>query len=154
MNRQTQNHGRRAGLTALAFLALGLALGATAGPARAASGSAFPLSVNVGQSLVLETPNEVSTVSIADAKVADAAVGSQRTVVLNGKAPGTTSLVVWEEGGRYTLYQVTCQDPRRKKQVLLHVKVSEVLTDKAKQLGLDWQGAVSSAKNLDGTLRG
>lgn len=156
MNRQIQTiAGRRGGLAPLAAsVLLGLALAASAGTARAASGSAFPLSVNVGQSLVLETPSEVATVSIADAKVADAAVGSQRTVVVNGKAPGTTSLVVWEEGGKYTLYQVTCQDPRRKKQVLLHVKVSEVLTDKAKQLGLDWQGAVTSAKHLDGTIRG
>src|SRR5512134_1482313 len=143
--------GRLAALAAL--LLLSLAFVGAAGPAAAASGSAFPVTVNAGQSLVLETPNEVSTVSIADPDVADAAVGSQRTVVVNGKSTGTTSLVVWEEGGKYTLYQVTCQDPRRKQQVLLKVKVSEVLTDKLKELGLDWQGSVTSAQHLDGTLR-
>ena len=155
MNRQNQTSTDRGGrLKALAaILSLGLAFAGFASPATAASGSAFPLAVSVGQSLVLETPNEVSTVSIADPKVADAAVGSQRTVVVNGKAAGVTSLVVWEEGGKYTLYQVTCTDPKRKQQVLLKVKVSEVLTDKMKELGLDWQGSVSSAKSLDGTLR-
>jgi pilus assembly protein CpaC len=154
MDRQYQTSTGRGGrFGAAALLTLALALAGHVSTAEAASGAAFPLSVSVGQSLVLETPNEVSTVSIADPKVADAAVGSQRTVVVNGKAPGTTSLVVWEEGGKYTLYQVTCSDPRRKQQVLLKVKVSEVLTDKLKDLGLDWQGSVTSAKHLDGTVR-
>ena len=155
MDRQNQTSTERGGrIKALAaLLPLVLAFAGFASPAAAASGSAFPLTVSVGQSLVLETPNEVSTVSIADPRVADAAVGSQRTVVVNGKASGVTSLVVWEEGGKYTLYQVTCTDTRKKQQVLLKVKVSEVLTDKMKELGLDWQGSLSSAKALDGTLR-
>ncbi len=155
MDRHNQTSTGRGGrFKALAaILPLVLAFAGFASPAAAASGSAFPLSVNVGQSLVLETPNEVSTVSIADPKVADAAVGSQRTVVVNGKTAGVTSLVVWEEGGKYTLYQVTCTDPNRKAQVLLKVKVSEVLTDKMKEFGLDWQGAVTSSKHLDGTVR-
>ncbi len=155
MDRQNQTSTGRGGrFKALAaILPLVLAFAGFASPAAAASGSAFPLSVNVGQSLVLETPNEVSTVSIADPKVADAAVGSQRTVVVNGKTAGVTSLVVWEEGGKYTLYQVTCVEPRHRPQVLLKVKVSEVLTDKMKEFGLDWQGAVTSAKHLDGTVR-
>lgn len=155
MDRHNQTSTGRGGrFKALAaLLPLVLAFAGFASPAAAASGSAFPLAVSVGQSLVLETPNEVSTVSIADPKVADAAVGSQRTVVVNGKAAGVTSLVVWEEGGKYTLYQVTCTDPNRKAQVLLKVKVSEVLTDKMKEFGLDWQGAVTSSKHLDGTVR-
>ena len=156
MNRHIQTCTERAGgFGPLApTLALVLLLMASAVPAQAASGSAFPLTVIAGQSIVLETPNEVSTVSIADPKVADAAVGSQRTVVVNGKAQGTTSLVVWEEGGKYTLYQVICAAPKRKEQVLLKVKVSEVLTDKVKELGLDWIGTVTSVKHLDGTLSG
>jgi len=155
MNRLFQTkYGRPEGLSALAAsLALVLALVGAASPAAAASGAAFPITVNAGQSLVLEMPAEVSTVSIADPKVADAAVGSQRTVVVNGKAPGVTSLVVWEEGGKYTLYQVNCVDAKKKDQVLLKVKVSEVLTDKVKELGLDWAGSVTSTQ-LDGTLSG
>jgi pilus assembly protein CpaC len=156
MNRQIQTYKGRAGsLGPLApALALVLLILTAAAPARAASGSAFPITVIAGQSLVLEMPNEVSTVSIADARVADAAVGSQRTVVVNGKAEGTTSLVVWEEGGKYTLYQVNCTAGKKKEQILLKVKVSEVLTDKVKELGLDWIGTVTSVQHLDGTLSG
>src|SRR5262245_41775229 len=99
----------------VAILVLGLVPRFAAGPnANAAAGSAFPVNVSVGQSLVLEMPNEVTTVSIADPKVADAAVGSQKTVVVNGKEAGITSLVVWEEGGHYTLYQVVCTNPGKR----------------------------------------
>lgn len=153
-NQTTNGSGGRLAALAALLLLLSLAFVGAAGPAAAASGSAFPVTVNAGQSLVLETPNEVSTVSIADPDVADAAVGSQRTVVVNGKKPGVTSLVVWEEGGKYTLYQVTCNDPVKKQQVLLKVKVAEVLEDRVKEFGLDWQGSVTSAKHLDGTVRG
>ena len=119
-----------------------------------ASGSAFPLQVYVGQSLVLETPGEVTTVSIADPKVADAAVGSQKTVVVNGKSAGNTSLVVWEEGGRYTLYQIVCTDQGVRNQVMLKCRVAELNNTKAKQLGIDWTTYINSAKHLDGAIAG
>jgi pilus assembly protein CpaC len=123
-------------------------------PSAACAGSAEPLVVSAGQSVVLEMPNEVSTVSIADPKVADAAVGSERSVVVNGKAAGHTSLVVWEERGRYTHYDVTVVDRRYKEQVLLEVKVSELNQQKMKEAGLDWTGMLRSAKHLDGTISG
>ncbi|HET9252084.1 MAG TPA: pilus assembly protein N-terminal domain-containing protein [Candidatus Eisenbacteria bacterium] len=119
-----------------------------------AVGSAFPLHVTAGQSLVLETKGEVTTVSIADPRIADAAVGSQKTVVVNGKAPGYTSLVVWEEGGNYTLYQIICTDPGKRDQVLLKVRIGEINTTRAKQIGMDWTAYYRSAKHLDGALAG
>lgn len=131
------------GLTAMVLL-----------PSAACAGSAEPLVVSAGQSVVLEMPNEVSTVSIADPAVADAAVGSERSVVVNGKAAGHTSLVVWEEKGRYTHYDVTVVDRRFKEQVLLEVKISELNQQKMKEAGLDWTGMLRSAKALDGTISG
>ena len=76
------------------------------------------LDVPVGQSIVLEMNEDVSTVSIADPKVADAAVGSARTVVVTGKGSGVTTLVVWEEGGHHTLYRVTTLDSNSSRQVV------------------------------------
>lgn len=131
------------GLTAMGFF-----------PGAALAGSAEPLIVSAGQSVVLELPNDVSTVSIADPKVADAAVGSERSVVVNGKIAGHTSLVVWEERGRYTHYDVTVVDRRYKEQVLLEVKISELNQQKLKETGLDWTGMLRSAKHLDGTISG
>jgi len=156
MVRSNMKRKGRAGMpTALvAILVLGLVPHFLSGKTAEAAGSAFPLKVMVGQSLVLEMPREVTTVSIADAKIADAAVGSLKSVVVNGKAAGVTSLVVWEEGGTYTLYQVVCSDAGVRQQVLLKCKVAEVNQSKAKELGMDWTAFVRSAQHLDGALAG
>jgi len=111
------------------------------------------LDVGVGQSIVLEMNEDVSTVSIADPKIADAAVGSARTVVVTGKGPGTTTLVVWEEGGHHTLYRVTSLDYNGSKQVLLQCKVAELNEQRLKEFGLDWIASGSSDK-LEGVLSG
>ncbi|HYR51547.1 MAG TPA: pilus assembly protein N-terminal domain-containing protein [Candidatus Dormibacteraeota bacterium] len=111
------------------------------------------LDVLVGQSIVLEMSDDVSTVSIADPKVADAAVGSARTVVVNGKSAGVTSLVVWEEGGRHTLYRVTSSDANGSKQVLLQCKVAELNEQRLAEFGLDWIASGTSDR-LEGTLSG
>ena len=111
------------------------------------------LEVAVGQSIVLEMSDDVSTVSIADPKVADAAVGSARTVVVNGKSAGVTSLVVWEEGGRHTLYRVTAFDANGNRQVLLQCRVAELNEQRLAEFGLDWIASGTSDR-LQGTLSG
>jgi pilus assembly protein CpaC len=111
------------------------------------------LEVGVGQSIVLEMNDDVSTVSIADPKIADAAVGSARTVVVTGKGPGATTLVVWEEGGRHTLYQVTSTDANAGRQVLLQCKVAELNEQRLSEFGLDWITHAASDK-LAGALSG
>jgi pilus assembly protein CpaC len=155
MVRSTFEHPGRFAARAAILAVLVLALAPAVLPADVArAGSAEPLTVAAGQSVVLEMPHEVSTVSIADPKVADAAVGSEKTVVVNGKAAGHTSLVVWEEGGHYTHYDVTVSDQSHKEQVLLQVKVSELNQQKLKETGIDWVGMLRSAKHLDGTISG
>jgi len=107
--------------------------------------------VEVGQSIVLQMNEDVSTVSIADAKVADAAVGSARTVVVNGKAPGVTTLVVWEETGHSTMYTVTAVNTNKSRQVLLQCKVAELNETRLHEFGLDW---IASGHTGEGTLSG
>jgi pilus assembly protein CpaC len=137
------------------LLALALALALPAACFGAAPREATPVKVLSGQSLVLEMAYDVSTVSIADPKVADAAVGSERTVVVNGKVPGTTSLVVWEEGGRHTLYTVTTvSSATAPAQVMLECKIAELDDTRLKEFGLDWIGNWQSDKHLDGAVSG
>src|SRR5258707_13533963 len=82
------------------------------------------LDVGIGQSIVLEMNEDVSTVSIADPKVADAAVGSARTVFVTGKGSGVTTLVVWAEGGHHTLYRVNPLDSKPGNQELLQLRAA------------------------------
>ena len=153
MQTETKHTARRA---VPILLALVLALAVPVAGHGAAARDATPVNVLSGQSLVLEMAYDVSTVSIADPKVADAAVGSERTVVVNGKAPGVTSLVVWEEGGRHTLYRVTTlASAAAPAQVLLECRIAELDDSRLTEFGIDWIAKGTSHEPwIDGTLAG
>ena len=136
---------------AVRFAALvGLAL-ALAGPVRAAES----IRVAVGHAVVVPSDGEIRTVVIAEPNIADAAVGSERTVVVTAKSPGSTNLIIYNENGRYTSIEVEVYAPSTRKQVLLHVTVAEVNETAKKELGLDITGAGNnSTRWLDGSLQG
>ncbi len=98
------------------------------------------LLIPVGHAQVVISDDAVKTVAIAEPKIADAAVGSERTVIVNGKAVGTTSLVVYGEGGRFRVYDIDVYSPNSDRQVALHVRVAELTQTAKKQLGFDFAG--------------
>ena len=127
------------------MLALVALAGVAAGDAR------DRIRIPVGRAEVVSSTEDVRTVAIAEPKIADAAVGSAKTVVVNAKSPGTTTLVVYNEGARYKVYDVEVFVPNGTKQVALHVRVAEVNNSAKRELGFDWLG---QGTNDLGTLRG
>jgi pilus assembly protein CpaC len=67
------------------------------------------LVVVAGKSLVVDSPAVVERVAIANADIAEAVVTTPREVVINGRAPGETSLIVWQQGGNRLFFDVTVQ---------------------------------------------
>lgn len=55
------------------------------------------LHLMVGRSLVINSPARLKRVSVADPNIADAIVVSPYQLLVNGKAPGGVSLVLWDE---------------------------------------------------------
>ena len=51
--------------------------------------------VTVNKSVVLRLPKKASKVSVTQPQIAEAVVVAPDQIVINGKAVGTTSLVVW-----------------------------------------------------------
>jgi Flp pilus assembly secretin CpaC len=49
----------------------------------------------VNKSIVLRLPKKASKVSVTQPQIAEAVVVAPDQIVINGKAVGTTSLVVW-----------------------------------------------------------
>lgn len=96
------------------------------------------LLIPVGHAQVVMSDDAVKTVAIAEPKIADAAVGSERTVVVNGKAVGSTSLVVYGEGGRFRVYDIEVFTPNADRQVALRVHVAEVNENAKRELGFDF----------------
>lgn len=85
-------------LTSLAYVAPG---------ARAADEA---ITITAGKSYVIDSATNVERVAVATEDVVEAVAVTQREVVLNGKAPGETSVIIWHSngGGRQT-YDVTVE---------------------------------------------
>ncbi len=61
----------------------------------------------VGRSLVITSPTRIKRVSLADPSVAEDVVVSPYQVLVNGKAPGGVSLIIWDEAGQNQNFEVS-----------------------------------------------
>ena len=61
----------------------------------------------VGRSLVITSPTRIKRISLADPAIAEALVVSPYQVVLNGKAPGVVSFLLWDESEQNQIFEVT-----------------------------------------------
>ena len=66
--------------------------------------------LTTGRSTILETPFDVTRIAITNPAIADATVVRQREILIDGKAPGTVSLIVW--GGDVRIqYDIVVEQP-------------------------------------------
>lgn len=113
-----KQHGRSA-LAVFASGSLGLMLLAAQGafgqpPAPQAapqtSGeSANELFVTAGKSVVVDSAVPIERVSVGFGDFAEANAVGPKEVLVNGKAPGQTSLIIWQQGGGKLFFDVTVQ---------------------------------------------
>jgi pilus assembly protein CpaC len=101
----------------LAFCAGAILSAQTPGPAApAAQGTsrdtANDLSIIVGKSALVDFTKPVTRVAIGLGDVAEATAVSPTEVMVNGKAPGNTSLIVWEQGGERQFFNVAVHPSR------------------------------------------
>jgi pilus assembly protein CpaC len=61
----------------------------------------------VGRSLVISSPIAIKRISVADPAIAEAVVISPYQLLLNGKAPGGVSLLVWDESDQSQTFEVS-----------------------------------------------
>jgi pilus assembly protein CpaC len=91
-----------------------------------------------GKSTVLNYPEKIETVSLANQDIADVVSVTPTDLVVIGKEVGVTSLVVWGESKKYTLYDVKVERNISGQQVVLEVKVGEVNKTALSAYGLDF----------------
>ncbi len=77
--------------------------------AQEAAPSAGPgkLVVTVGKSLIIDSPMKIQRISVANGELMEAVAVNPKEVLINGKAAGETSLIIWQEGGNRLLYDLT-----------------------------------------------
>lgn len=106
--------------------------------------------VTVGQSVTHRVAETVKTVSIANSEVADVVVAGPREVLVNGKAIGLTTLVIWDENNWSTIFDVVVRGPFSDQQIELRVQLAEVNRTKALTLGADFITKVTGAQEWEG----
>jgi len=67
------------------------------------------MTLSIGRSLVLDRSADVTRISISNPDVVDAVAVTSREILVNGKAPGLSSLVIWSKTGERTMYAVTVE---------------------------------------------
>lgn len=98
------------------------------------------INVIVGQSVTYRHDAEVKTVSISDSDVADVVVAGPKEVLVNGKAIGLTTLVIWDQFNQSHKFNVTVRGPFSDQKIELRVKLAEVNRTRALELGIDVLG--------------
>lgn len=78
-------------------------------PAQSDAGANAPgrLTVTVGKSLVIDSPLNIQRISVANGDLVEAVAVNPKEVLINGKAAGETSLIVWQQNGSRLLYDLT-----------------------------------------------
>jgi pilus assembly protein CpaC len=74
--------------------------------------SSNDLFVNVGKSVIVNSSLPIERVSVGFGEVAEATAVGPQEVLVNGKAPGETSLIIWQQGGGKLFFDVTVQPAR------------------------------------------
>jgi pilus assembly protein CpaC len=74
--------------------------------------TANDLSIIVGKSALVDFTRPVTRVAVGLGDVAEATAVSPTEVMVNGRAPGNTSLIVWEQGGERQFFNVAVHPSR------------------------------------------
>jgi len=65
------------------------------------------LVATVGKSLIIDSPLKIEKISVANGDLVEAVAINPQEVLINGKLPGETSLIVWQQGGQRLVYDLT-----------------------------------------------
>lgn len=98
------------------------------------------LVLTVGKSLLVNSAANIERVAVGYGEVAEARAVGPKEVLLDGKAPGETSLIVWQEGGNKLFFDVIVRanaTPARTKLENLRQRIHEEIPGQALEVSID-----------------
>jgi pilus assembly protein CpaC len=78
------------------------------------NGETGKIAVTVGKSVIVDSPLAIQRISLANGALVDAQAVSPKEVLINGKVPGETSLIVWQQDGTRLLFDLTVRPSTQK----------------------------------------
>jgi pilus assembly protein CpaC len=104
------------------------------------------VSITAGRSTILSTDFDVTRIAITNPEVADATVVRPREILIDGKAPGTISLILWGDATRVQ-YDVVVEQPVSGLEQQLHrLFPTETIQVTSNADGIVLSGRVSSTQ--------
>jgi pilus assembly protein CpaC len=79
---------------------------AAAPPQQVVAPASRELSVTINKSISIDSPVAIERVSVANGAIAEAVAVNPREVLVNGKQPGETTLVIWQQGGNRLFFDL------------------------------------------------
>ena len=119
-------------------------------PAQAPLAPQFPkVQLTAGRSTVLATTFDVTRIAVTSPDVADAVVVQPREILIDGKKPGTVSLIVWGSAGARTQYDIVVEQPVASLEQQLHqLFPGEDVSVTASEGATILSGRVSNTKSM------
>src|SRR5215475_11966329 len=109
------------------------------------------LHVYVGKSVVINLQSRVTRILSSNPAVIDTLATSPTQVVVEGKAPGSSSLILWDETGRSQIVDVTVDvNVTHLRTAIQEAYPNEQVTVQSDGAHLILTGTVSDAKVVDG----
>jgi len=106
-------------LTLLSVIAVQKSPAAQQGPAPL---STFPkVQLTTGRSTVLTLEYDIVRLAITNPAIADATVVQPREILIDGKAPGTISMIIWGPNNQRVQYDVVVEQPISSLEQQLHI---------------------------------
>jgi pilus assembly protein CpaC len=117
------------------------------------SGAPEQLHLLVGRSLIITSPGRIKRVSVADPSIAEAIVVTPYQILLNGKAPGGVSLLIWDESDQSQAFEVSVDiDVLSLSEKIHEVFPSEPVVVESSKDSVMLSGRISSAAVADKIL--
>jgi pilus assembly protein CpaC len=94
--------------------------------------------VQSGKSRLVQLDRPVRRVSVGDPEVAEIILVSPRDILINGRRPGDTSLILWDQHGVTEVHTISVEE-MSDRQVLLEVTIAELNRTAMEQHGIDYR---------------
>ena len=107
------------------------------------------MSLTVGKGELLQFDHDIERVAIAEPKIADAVIVSQRDVMVNAKGVGQTTLVIWETETTPARYDITVRADSLESDLLLrswNAQLQQAFPDAGMELTGNAETAVLTGK--------
>jgi pilus assembly protein CpaC len=108
---------------------------------------AVNVAVETGQSQVLTVGYNISKAAVGNSDVADIRTMTPRQLLIIGKNPGITNLILWNDADQYTFFNLNVA-AHQHQQIMLQVRVAEIGRSALRDLGINfssigpqWAGA-------------